>query len=105
MPAVRSIAALADLSAPDVRFIVVGGVAAVLHGAPVQTFDIHFVYSLEPANLDRLADFLKEPDAIFRIQTKRCLRRIARLARPLSTATAIPRRRITGWPPLAGALR
>jgi hypothetical protein len=37
-----------------VRFLIVGGMAAVLQGAPIQTFDIDVVYALDAENLDRL---------------------------------------------------
>ena len=36
----------------DVRFVVVGGVCAVLHGAPVTTFDVDVVYAMDDENLD-----------------------------------------------------
>jgi hypothetical protein len=71
----RSLAsALSALLAYEVDFIVVGGVAAVLHGAPVQTFDLDLVYLVEPLNIDRLLNFLEEGDAFFRIQPERRLR-------------------------------
>jgi predicted nucleotidyltransferase len=57
-----------------VEFIVVGGLAAVLNGAPVQTYDIDLVYSREPGNVVRLLKLLGELDAIFRIQPERRLR-------------------------------
>lgn len=44
-----------------VDFIIVGGVAGVLHGAPISTFDLDVVHSREPRNLDRL---LKALDAL-----------------------------------------
>jgi hypothetical protein len=37
-----------------VEFIVIGGVCAVLHGAPVTTFDLDVVHSRTPENLNRL---------------------------------------------------
>jgi hypothetical protein len=37
-----------------VDFIVVGGVAAVLRGAPVSTFDLDVVHSTAPENIGRL---------------------------------------------------
>ena len=40
MPEARIRQILRSLKDHDVRFIVVGGVAAVLNGAPVNTFDI-----------------------------------------------------------------
>ena len=44
----------------EVNFVIVGGVAAVLEGAPVATFDLDIVYSLEEGNVDRLARALDE---------------------------------------------
>ena len=38
-------AMFAELKAQAVDFIVVGGVGAVLHGAPVATFDLDLVHS------------------------------------------------------------
>ena len=49
----------------EVAFIVVGGVAAVLEGAPVSTFDLDIVYSLDKANIDRLAGVLEELNAVY----------------------------------------
>ena len=40
-------------------FIVVGGVCAVLHGAPVTTFDLDLVHSRSADNLARLMSALK----------------------------------------------
>ncbi len=67
-------ATLRTLYQRDIQFMVVGGLAAVLNGAPVQTYDIDLVYSREQANVDRLLNFLQEIDAIFRIQPERRLR-------------------------------
>ena len=52
------LAMLRVLKAHGVDFIVVGGVCAVLHGAPVATFDLDVVHSRSPDNLDRLLDAL-----------------------------------------------
>jgi predicted nucleotidyltransferase len=68
------IATLQDLCRRDIQFIVVGGLAAVLNGAPGQTYDLDLVYSREPANIDRLLHFLRDIDAIFRIHPERQLR-------------------------------
>jgi len=38
-----------------------GRLAAILHGAPVQTLDIDLVYSRDPENIQRLLDFLAKP--------------------------------------------
>ena len=49
-----------------VEFIVVGGVCAVLHGAPVSTFDLDVVHARTPENLDRLANALEQLGAHYR---------------------------------------
>jgi predicted nucleotidyltransferase len=67
-------ATLRTLHKRDIQFVVVGGLSAVLNGAPIQTYDIDLVYSREQANLDRLLNFLGEIDAIFRLQPERRLR-------------------------------
>jgi len=54
------------LAKHEVDFIVVGGVCAVLHGAPVTTFDIDMVHSRAPENLDRLISALQKLDAYYR---------------------------------------
>jgi hypothetical protein len=56
-------AILITLAGHGVQFIIVGGVAAVLHGAPVTTFDLDLVHSRNPDNLARLVLALKELDA------------------------------------------
>src|ERR1700733_4859410 len=57
-----------------VDFILVGGLAAVLNGAPLDTFDIDVVHSREPPNIDRLLPVLETLDAVFRIQPERRLK-------------------------------
>ena len=74
MPQGKLLAALKDLCGREIRFVIVGGLAAILHGAPGQTLDIDLVYSRDPENIQRLLDFLREADAIFRIQPNRRLR-------------------------------
>ena len=66
--------ALRELRTRDVRFVIVGGLAAVLNGAPVQTYDLDVVYSVDSENIDRLLKFLENSEAIFRIQPHRRLR-------------------------------
>lgn len=56
-----------------VDFIIVGGVAAVLNGAPLSTFDLDLVHSRTPENLDRLMGALVTLDAHYRDQTNRKL--------------------------------
>jgi predicted nucleotidyltransferase len=53
------------------EFILVGGLAAVLQGAPVQTYDVDIVYSRATENIQRLLEVLDSLDAIFRIQPGR----------------------------------
>jgi hypothetical protein len=57
-----------------VEFIVVGGVGAVLQGAPITTFDLDIVHSRTPANLNRLKKALLALDAHYRDFTGRVLR-------------------------------
>lgn len=49
-----------------VEFIVVGGVAAVLHGAPITTQDLDIVHRQTPENIQRLLAVLEDLDALFR---------------------------------------
>jgi len=42
-----------------VDFILVGGLAAVIQGAPVTTMDVDVVHSQSPENIARLLSFLK----------------------------------------------
>ncbi len=65
------LAILKVLGAHDVDFIVVGGVAAVLQGAPIATFDLDLVHSREPANIGRLMEALQELGAYYRGQGPR----------------------------------
>ena len=48
--------ALVVLARHDVEFIVVGGVAAVLQGAPIATFDLDVVHRRTPDNVAKLLD-------------------------------------------------
>ncbi len=54
--------------------MVVGGLAAVLQGAPLQTFDVDVVYSLDAENIQRILTFLDRVNAFFRIQPERRLK-------------------------------
>ncbi|HEY6476695.1 MAG TPA: hypothetical protein VI456_08935 [Polyangia bacterium] len=49
-----------------VEFIVVGGAAAVLHGAPITTQDLDIVHRRTPENVQRLSELLAKLDATFR---------------------------------------
>lgn len=54
------------LLAAGVDFILVGGLAAVIQGAPVTTMDVDIVHSQAPQNIDRLLVFLRTVDAVQR---------------------------------------
>jgi predicted nucleotidyltransferase len=74
MPDPNLIAVIRALHDSGVEFILVGGVSAVLNGAPIYTFDIDVVHSRDPANIARLLPVLEALDAVFRIQPERRLR-------------------------------
>jgi hypothetical protein len=57
-----------------VEFIVVGGVAAVLNGAAMNTFDIDLVHARTPENIARILPVLEKIDAVFRARPDRKLR-------------------------------
>lgn len=65
------IAILHALVEHNVDFIVVGGVGAVLQGAPIMTFDLDIVHSTAPANVERLTAALDALDAWYRMQPER----------------------------------
>lgn len=67
-------ATLRALLEGDVAFILVGGLAAVLQGAPIDTFDIDVVHSRNPANIAQLLVVLDALDAVFRTQPERRLK-------------------------------
>jgi hypothetical protein len=51
----RIFAALAER---DVDFVVIGGIAAILHGSPRITFDLDVCFATDPANLEALGEVL-----------------------------------------------
>jgi hypothetical protein len=59
---------LQTLADHQVDFIVIGGVCAVLHGAPVTTFDVDLVHARTPENIERLLRALESLDTIYRGQ-------------------------------------
>lgn len=63
MPKADFLAVLRTLAEQGVDFIVVGGVGAVLQGAPVSTFDLDVVHSREAGNIARLLSALESLDA------------------------------------------
>jgi hypothetical protein len=57
---------LETLTRHEVEFVVVGGVAAVLHGAPVTTFDFDALIRVSLENTQKLLAALHDLDARFR---------------------------------------
>jgi hypothetical protein len=51
------------LNRHGVRYVVIGDLAAVLHGSPLPTLDVDICPADDPSNLERLADALEEMDA------------------------------------------
>lgn len=70
----RFLEILKVLTRHRVDFVIVGGVSAVLHGAPVTTFDLDVVHSRANENITRLLSALEELDAVYRAQPERQLR-------------------------------
>jgi len=66
-PKQADLAALIEiLTSEGVEFIVVGGAAAVLHGAPTSTIDLDIVHRQTADNVNRLLSVLKRLDTIYR---------------------------------------
>ncbi len=74
MPDSDFLGALRALREAGVRFVVVGGVAAALNGAPVNTFDLDIVPARDEENVARLLRVLDTIDAVYRTQPGRHLR-------------------------------
>ena len=62
---------LRELSRRNVEYIVVGGMAGVLHGAPVVTADLDIVHRRTQENVAKLLELLNELQAIFRGDDRR----------------------------------
>ena len=67
-PSFREI--LEALNQHQVEFIVVGGVAAVIHGAPTTTFDLDALVRVNQSNAEKLAQALSNLEARFRDHSK-----------------------------------
>ena len=65
-PTADVLALLRALVQNEVEFLVVGGVCAVIHGAPVATFDLDIVPERSEANVERLARALVDLEAVYR---------------------------------------
>jgi hypothetical protein len=76
MPAKENdfLAILRGLVEHQVNFIVVGGIAAVLQGAPIATFDLDVVHSRAPTNIRNLLDALDQLNASYRAAGRQHLR-------------------------------
>ena len=59
-------AILEGLLEADIKFILVGGLAAVVQGAPVTTMDVDIVHNRSSENISKLLAFLKSIDATYR---------------------------------------
>jgi hypothetical protein len=57
---------LERLVATDIEFVLVGGLAAVVQGAPITTFDVDIVHRRTEENVDRLIAFLVDIGARYR---------------------------------------
>lgn len=66
MPALQADELFACLDRHGVQFVLIGGLAAVLHGSPLPTLDADICPSRTPDNLERLARALDEIDARIR---------------------------------------
>jgi hypothetical protein len=62
----RFLELLTALSREGVDHVVVGGVAALLEGAPITTLDLDFVYAADERNLERLEAVLEALGAVYR---------------------------------------
>ncbi|MFP4031194.1 MAG: hypothetical protein ACLFRG_15960 [Desulfococcaceae bacterium] len=54
------------LSKAGVEFILVGGLAAVVQGAPITTMDVDIVHRQEAKNISKLHSFLRGINAVYR---------------------------------------
>lgn len=67
-------ALLCTFAEARVEFVVVGGVAAVLNGAAINTLDVDLVHARTAENVLRILPVLEKIDAVFRAQPDRRLR-------------------------------
>jgi predicted nucleotidyltransferase len=74
MPEPELTATLRALHDSGVDFILVGGLSAVVNGAPIHTYDVDVVHWRDEANIGRLLAVLDSLGAIFRIQPARRLK-------------------------------
>ena len=53
-------AVFASFRARDCKYVVIGGMAAVLYGVPLATFDLDILIEASPDNAQRLLEALRE---------------------------------------------
>lgn len=73
VPSPDFLALLRTMVEHGVDFIIVGGVSAVLHGAPITTFDLDVVHSRTPDNIEHLLSALRDLEAGYRGQGDRLI--------------------------------
>ena len=61
-------AIIAALQQHDVRFVVIGGVAAIAHGSPLPTEDLDVTPDRAPENVESLVEALRDLDAKLRTE-------------------------------------
>lgn len=61
---------LRELSRRDIEYVVVGGMAGVLHGAPVVTADVDIVHCRSDENVAKLLTLLTDLNATFRTDSR-----------------------------------
>jgi hypothetical protein len=66
MTPLRADAIIACLQRNGVRYVLIGGLAAILHGSPQTTFDADICPARDPDNLKKLAIALREMNARIR---------------------------------------
>jgi len=59
-------AILEGLAEADVEYVLVGGLAAVIQGAPITTMDVDILHDQSPENIARLLRYLRSIGAIYR---------------------------------------
>jgi hypothetical protein len=69
-PPIDPVGILELLARHEVRFVLIGGVAANIHGYPLPTEDVDITPQMEPANYRRLAAALREVNARIRVAGK-----------------------------------
>ena len=65
-PELRADEILRRLTARRIDFVVIGGIAAVLHGSPRNTYDLDICFAPDQANLDALGSVLVDLEAKLR---------------------------------------